>query len=121
MHVMIIGAGTGGLALAHGLKRAGIGVSVYERDVTPRDDQGGYRVGISPAGSRALKAYPSVLEAEDLLRMAQELTRGRHPNMRQLIRMTGPSAVRSINVRTSVPCRRGRARTSLCWAMPFTP
>jgi 2-polyprenyl-6-methoxyphenol hydroxylase-like FAD-dependent oxidoreductase len=64
MHVMIIGAGTGGLALAHGLKRAGIGVSVYERDVTPRDDQGGYRVGISPAGSRALKACvpPSVYE-----------------------------------------------------------
>jgi 2-polyprenyl-6-methoxyphenol hydroxylase-like FAD-dependent oxidoreductase len=54
--VMIIGAGTGGLALAHGLKQAGIGVSVFERDRTPRDDQGGYRVGISPAGSRALKA-----------------------------------------------------------------
>ena len=56
MAVMIIGAGTGGLALAHGLKQAGIGVSVFERDRTPRDDQGGYRVGISPAGSRALKA-----------------------------------------------------------------
>jgi 2-polyprenyl-6-methoxyphenol hydroxylase-like FAD-dependent oxidoreductase len=56
MHAMIVGAGTGGLALAHGLKRAGVGVSVYERDTTPNDDQGGYRVGISPAGSRALKA-----------------------------------------------------------------
>jgi 2-polyprenyl-6-methoxyphenol hydroxylase-like FAD-dependent oxidoreductase len=56
MKVMIIGAGTGGLALAHGLKQAGIGVSVYERDITPRDDRGGYRVGVSPAGSRALKA-----------------------------------------------------------------
>jgi 2-polyprenyl-6-methoxyphenol hydroxylase-like FAD-dependent oxidoreductase len=64
MHAMIIGAGTGGLALVHGLKRAGIGISVYERDLTPRDDQGGYRVGISPAGSRALKACvpPSVYE-----------------------------------------------------------
>ena len=56
MHIMIIGAGTGGLALAHGLKRAGIRISVYERDATPSDDRGGYRVGISPAGSRALKA-----------------------------------------------------------------
>jgi 2-polyprenyl-6-methoxyphenol hydroxylase-like FAD-dependent oxidoreductase len=56
MRVLIIGAGTGGLALAHKLKRAGIGVSVYERDRTPNDDQGGFRVGISPAGSRALKA-----------------------------------------------------------------
>ena len=64
MHVMIVGAGTGGLALAHGLKRAGIGVSVYERGLTPDDDQGGYRVGISPGGSRALKACvpPSVYD-----------------------------------------------------------
>ena len=56
MHVLIIGAGTGGLTLAHALKQAGIAVSVYERDPTPNADQGGYRVGISPAGSRALKA-----------------------------------------------------------------
>jgi len=41
MRVMIIGAGTGGLALAHALKQAGIGVTVYERDRTPRDAQGG--------------------------------------------------------------------------------
>jgi len=56
MHVLIIGAGTGGLALAHVLKPAGIGVSVFERDLTPNADTGGFRVGISPAGSRALKA-----------------------------------------------------------------
>ena len=56
MHILIIGAGTGGLALAHALKQAGIAVSVYERDPAPNADQGGYRVGISPAGSRALKA-----------------------------------------------------------------
>ena len=56
MKAIIIGAGTGGLALAHGLKQAGIDVSVCERDRTPRDDRGGFRVGISPGGSRALKA-----------------------------------------------------------------
>jgi 2-polyprenyl-6-methoxyphenol hydroxylase-like FAD-dependent oxidoreductase len=56
LRVIIIGAGTGGLALAQGLKQAGINVCVYERDRTPREDQGGFRVGISPAGSRALKA-----------------------------------------------------------------
>jgi 2-polyprenyl-6-methoxyphenol hydroxylase-like FAD-dependent oxidoreductase len=55
LHVMIIGAGTGGLCLAHGLKRAGIGVTVYERDRTRKDGLQGYRVGISPAGSYALK------------------------------------------------------------------
>ncbi len=56
LRVIVIGAGTGGLALAHGLKQAGIAVAVYERDRTPREGLGGYRVGISPAGSRALKA-----------------------------------------------------------------
>ncbi|MCZ4125328.1 FAD-dependent oxidoreductase [Streptomyces sp. H39-S7] len=54
-HVMIIGGGTGGMALAHGLKRAGISVAVYERDRTRTSGLHGYRVGIDPDGSRALK------------------------------------------------------------------
>jgi 2-polyprenyl-6-methoxyphenol hydroxylase-like FAD-dependent oxidoreductase len=62
MKVLIIGAGTGGLALAHLLKQAGVCIAVYERDLAPNADTGGYRVGISPAGSRALKAcIPSEL------------------------------------------------------------
>ncbi|MHA6763574.1 FAD-dependent oxidoreductase [Streptacidiphilus sp. PAMC 29251] len=56
LHVVIIGAGTGGLCLAHGLRRAGISVAVYERDPTRADGLHGYRVGINPDGSRALKA-----------------------------------------------------------------
>lgn len=56
LHVIVIGAGTGGLCLAHGLKRAGIGVTVYERDRTRTDGLHGYRVGIDPHGSRALHA-----------------------------------------------------------------
>jgi 2-polyprenyl-6-methoxyphenol hydroxylase-like FAD-dependent oxidoreductase len=55
LKVMIIGAGTSGLALAHGLNQAGIEVIVFERDRMPRDAKGGYRVGISPGGSQALK------------------------------------------------------------------
>src|SRR3954454_12081366 len=55
-HVIIIGAGTGGLCLAHGLKRAGISVAVYERDRSRTDGLHGYRVGIDPDGSRALHA-----------------------------------------------------------------
>ena len=54
--IVIIGAGTGGLCLAHGLLRAGFDVAVYERDRTRRDGLQGYRVGISPDGSRALHA-----------------------------------------------------------------
>ncbi|GLZ81132.1 monooxygenase [Actinorhabdospora filicis] len=55
MHVIIIGAGTGGMALAHGLKNAGVSVAVYERDRTRGDGLHGYRVGIDPDGARALQ------------------------------------------------------------------
>ena len=36
-HVVIIGGGIGGLCLAQGLKRAGVSVAVYERDLTRTD------------------------------------------------------------------------------------
>ena len=54
--VLIIGAGTGGMCLAHGLRRAGFEVAVHERDRTRTGGLHGYRVGISPNGARALKA-----------------------------------------------------------------
>ncbi|GAA3128541.1 2-polyprenyl-6-methoxyphenol hydroxylase-like FAD-dependent oxidoreductase [Kribbella aluminosa] len=54
MKVLVIGGGTGGLALAHGLLRAGIEVAVFERDALRTDGLHGYRVGIDPDGSRAL-------------------------------------------------------------------
>lgn len=53
-HVLIIGAGIGGLTLAQGLKRAGVSAAVYERDRTLTDRLQGYRVHISPTGSLAL-------------------------------------------------------------------
>ncbi|TDW24085.1 FAD-dependent oxidoreductase [Kribbella kalugense] len=56
MKVLVIGGGTGGLALAHGLQRAGIEVTVFERDALRTDGLHGYRVGIDPDGSRALHA-----------------------------------------------------------------
>ncbi len=54
--VLVIGAGTGGMCLAHGLRRAGIEVAVHERDRTRTSGLHGYRVGISPNGARALRA-----------------------------------------------------------------
>lgn len=54
--VLIVGAGTGGLALAHGLRRAGIPVRVLERDRSRTGGLQGYRVGISPNGVRSLRA-----------------------------------------------------------------
>lgn len=56
MHALIIGAGSGGLCLAQALRGAGVSVAVYERDRTRTDGLFGYRVGISPDGSRALHA-----------------------------------------------------------------
>jgi 2-polyprenyl-6-methoxyphenol hydroxylase-like FAD-dependent oxidoreductase len=56
MKVIVIGGGTGGMCLAHGLRRAGIGVAVHERDRTRTSGLHGYRVGISPNGARALQA-----------------------------------------------------------------
>lgn len=53
LHVLVIGGGIGGLCLAHGLKRAGVSVAVYERDRTP-DGWQGYRIHINRAGSLAL-------------------------------------------------------------------
>lgn len=53
--VLIVGAGTGGLALAHGLRGAGIPVQVFERDRHRTGGLQGYRVGISPNGVRSLR------------------------------------------------------------------
>jgi 2-polyprenyl-6-methoxyphenol hydroxylase-like FAD-dependent oxidoreductase len=54
--VLIIGAGTGGLCLAHGLVASGLNVRVFERDRTPVDRLQGYRLHISATGNRALSA-----------------------------------------------------------------
>lgn len=54
--VMIIGGGLGGLCLAHGLKKVGMEVTVYERDGSRHARRQGYRIHISPEGSAALHA-----------------------------------------------------------------
>ncbi|WP_406630628.1 FAD-dependent oxidoreductase [Amycolatopsis sp. WGS_07] len=52
--VLIIGAGVGGLALAQGLRRAGIAVTVCERDSSAAGRLQGYRLRIDPNGLDAL-------------------------------------------------------------------
>lgn len=71
-HVVIIGAGTAGLALAQSLQKAKANVTfrVYERDRTRSDGLFGYRVGISPEGSRCLAACVP----PDLFKVFQETT-----------------------------------------------
>jgi len=57
LRVRIIGAGTGGLCLAHGLRSDGIDVELFERDLAPTDRQQGYRLSINATGRRALRAW----------------------------------------------------------------
>jgi 2-polyprenyl-6-methoxyphenol hydroxylase-like FAD-dependent oxidoreductase len=54
LHVLVVGGGIGGLALAQGLRRAGVRVTVFERTRARTDWLQGYRIHINPAGSRAL-------------------------------------------------------------------
>ncbi|MFC5823447.1 FAD-dependent oxidoreductase [Nonomuraea insulae] len=55
MHVLVIGAGLGGLCLAQRLRQDGISVSVHERDATPILRHQGYRLHIDADGRRALR------------------------------------------------------------------
>lgn len=70
--VIILGAGTGGLALGHALKKANanIAFTIYERYRTRSDGLFGYRVGISPEGSRCLAACLS----KDLFEIFKQTT-----------------------------------------------
>jgi 2-polyprenyl-6-methoxyphenol hydroxylase-like FAD-dependent oxidoreductase len=54
LQVLIIGASLEGACLAHGLKRIGLGVAVYERERSMPAPPFGSRVSIGPDGNRAL-------------------------------------------------------------------
>jgi 2-polyprenyl-6-methoxyphenol hydroxylase-like FAD-dependent oxidoreductase len=56
LEVVIVGAGTGGLCLAHGLQADGVCVRVFERDRAATDRPRGYRLTINPTGARALRS-----------------------------------------------------------------
>ncbi|WP_167455250.1 FAD-dependent oxidoreductase [Amycolatopsis kentuckyensis] len=55
MRVIVIGAGLGGLTLAHGLRRAGIDVAVYERDGAQGRPQG-VSLHVDDRGAAAMRA-----------------------------------------------------------------
>lgn len=96
LHVVIIGGGIGGLTLAQGLKKSGVGVAVYERDRTPSDRLQGYRVHISPTGSVALhECLPADL-FDAFVRACGKPSRGIHfvtERMKVLLAFTDANAL----------------------------
>ncbi|MCD2196761.1 FAD-dependent monooxygenase [Actinomycetospora endophytica] len=56
MRVVVIGAGLGGLTLAHGLRSAGIEVAVYERGSRSGPQPASYGIHVNRHGNRALHA-----------------------------------------------------------------
>ena len=75
LKILIIGGGAGGLCLAQGLQRQEVSVEVFERDTTPTDRLQGYRLGLSPIGSRALRACLPPERFSELLASAAEPSR----------------------------------------------
>jgi 2-polyprenyl-6-methoxyphenol hydroxylase-like FAD-dependent oxidoreductase len=54
--ILIVGAGLGGAALAHGLKAKGFDVRLLDRDLGPGSHEQGYRISINRTGLDALRA-----------------------------------------------------------------
>lgn len=65
LRVIVAGGGIGGLALANGLRRAGVAVTVHEREVRRTDRLQGFRIHINPHGSAALSELlsPTLFDA----------------------------------------------------------
>ena len=76
LHVLIVGAGFGGLALAYGLQWAGVSCALYEAE---RSDPGrcrGYRVAIDSMGNRGLRKClpPDLTGLADQVHFGKEFT-----------------------------------------------
>jgi 2-polyprenyl-6-methoxyphenol hydroxylase-like FAD-dependent oxidoreductase len=102
--IAIAGAGIGGLALAQGLRAAGIEAHVYERDPAPDHRRQGYRIHISPVGEQALaELLPEAVHrrAVDTATHPGDLLAGFNPRMKpmfeQVFPVADPRAITSID------------------------
>jgi glycine/D-amino acid oxidase-like deaminating enzyme len=70
LHVIIVGAGYGGLALAHGLHRAGVSFAVYEAQRSRTDGLYGYNTPLE-----AIADYEAEMIPYGFARVADSLAR----------------------------------------------
>ncbi|MFG1702170.1 FAD-dependent oxidoreductase [Nonomuraea sp. M3C6] len=56
MNILVIGGGIGGLALAQGLRKSGLDVTLFERDPSAGHRAQGYRISLKETGVKALRA-----------------------------------------------------------------
>ncbi|HZX07139.1 NAD(P)/FAD-dependent oxidoreductase [Kribbella sp.] len=104
MKVAIMGAGIGGLALAQGLRKAGVEVAVFERDPSPQYRKQGYRIHISPVGEEALAAMlPDAVRRRVIATATHpgDLVAGfdaqLNEQFRQVFPVAGPAAITSVD------------------------
>ncbi|MEJ5913320.1 FAD-dependent oxidoreductase [Pseudokineococcus sp. 1T1Z-3] len=74
LRVVVIGGGIGGLALAAGLGRTGVGVVVHDRDVDPATT-GGYHITLDSPAQQALRGLLTPALYERLLASASAVRR----------------------------------------------
>ena len=117
-HVAIIGGGMGGLCLANGLKKAGVGVTVYERDPSPESRPQGYRIHIDPQGSTALhQCLPAHLWGFISLPQVGTFARGFSVVTQQLHELLNLARRKQASARSRTPLPGiARSAASLCGA-----
>ncbi|KDN20342.1 FAD-dependent oxidoreductase [Amycolatopsis rifamycinica] len=82
--VLVIGAGIGGLCLAHGLRQAGVDVVVYERDASPARR---HRLRITPEGERAFRECLPAPVSDALVATSMRYTKGMAAYDEHLVRL----------------------------------
>src|SRR3954463_60025 len=98
--IAIVGAGIGGLALAHGLIAAGHRVVVFERDGDPDSREQGYRISLNGMGVAALRALLpesrfSALSDVSVAGVGEEFAFAT-PSMRPLLRLRADDGARTV-------------------------
>jgi 2-polyprenyl-6-methoxyphenol hydroxylase-like FAD-dependent oxidoreductase len=95
--VLVIGGGMAGLAVANGLKKAGIPFAVFERDAENRRRQG-YQLGLQDMGVAALRALgcdevTKIIAREDTLTTVRVASAGKEGLVELLHFGTGDSGI----------------------------